>query len=508
MIRGAAVPALALALAAGCGGSMVATSGPRQVDIPVAEGPHFKAGASGAARQGVPASGTSKDSPFPRVARFKLPNGLEVAVVTARALPVVQARLVVRAGGADAAPGVAILTAELSKDGGTLALPSAELVRRIATLGADLGVSTGFDATVFSLPLIKEQLGEGLSLLAQVVREPRFDEGELRKLKARATDRATDEARSDGSVAALHLAFLELFPEKSAYAFYGALPSQIVRVDGGAIREFHRSFYVPKATTLVLAGDLDEAEAKKLVEQHFGAWTGGDRPKLERAAPRPRSKLRVVVAHRARSLQSDIFVATLGPARKSESWAALRVTNQVLGAGTASRLSNDLREHRGLADTTNVRTFELATGEQPVLAYAAAETAKTGQAVTALLENLVRMSSSPPTSSETEIARSYVSHAFAIRMETIGSIADMVVLQDEFGLPDGYWDAYRRQLRKTEPSEVQAAARMLHPIDRALVVVAGDADAIAPELAKLGDVTVVDPEKEFKTMRTIPQATK
>ena len=48
----------------------------------------------------------------------------------------------------------------------------------------------------------------------------------------------------------------------------------------------------------------------------------------------------------------------------------------------------------------------------------------------------------------------------------------------------------------------------MYTTDKALVVVAGDADVIAPELAKFGEVTVVDPEKEFKTMRTVPQVSK
>jgi hypothetical protein len=42
----------------------------------------------------------------------------------------------------------------------------------------------------------------------------------------------------------------------------------------------------------------------------------------------------------------------------------------------------------------------------------------------------------------------------------------------------------------------------------ALIVVAGDADVVGPELAKFGEVTVVDPEKEFKTMKTLPQVSK
>jgi zinc protease len=408
---------LVLASLIGCGGA-VASSGPNKVDIPITDGSQGgRTRASGGSLQSVPPSGAAKESPFPHVARFTLANGLSVAVVTAKALPVVQARLLVRAGSADGpTPAVAALTGALWKESGTRTFSSSELLRRIETLGADLGVVTGFDSTVFTMPLTKDQVGEGLSLLSQAVREPRFDDGALRKLKARATDLSEDQARSSGEWAALHVVFLELFPEKSAYGAYGNLPSQIAKVDGSAVRDFHRRFYVPKGATLVLAVDIEEADAKALAERHFGAWTGGEPIKVERAAPRAPSKLRVVIAHRPKSVQSDIFVAGLGPGRKSDSWAAVRVANQVLGGGAASRLFNDVREQRGLAYVTSAQAFELASGEQPILAYAGTETAKTSQTTLALLENLGRMSSSPPTSAETDGARGYVADVFAIQM--------------------------------------------------------------------------------------------
>ena len=504
---------LALALAAvllgGCA-TRAATSGPSKVDIPVADGSHpGRRGAPSTARQAAPPSGASKESPFPHVARFTLANGLTVAIVPSRALPIVQARLLVHVGSADgASPALATLTADLLKEGGTRALSSGELVRRIETLGSSLGITTGADATVLAMPLTKDQVSEGLSLLSQVVREPRFDEGELRKTKARAVDSAEEAARGDGAFDSLHLVFRELYPDRSGYASWGLLPSQITKIDGAAIRELHRRFYVPKASTLVLAGDLDEAEGKALAERHFGTWTGGDRPRTERAAPRLPARTRVIIAHRPKSAQSDVTIATLGPARSAEGWPAVRVANQVLGGGIASRLFGDVREQRGLAYVTEARAYELASGEQPILVHAATETAKTSLAATALLENLARMVAAPPSSSETEAARAYVSDVFAIRMESLASIADLVVLQDEFGLPDGAWDAYRKQLRAIEPSQVEAAAKKLYPVEKVLVVVAGDADVVAADLAKLGDVTVVDPEKEFKTMRTIPQAAK
>jgi zinc protease len=504
--------ALALVLTASscsvvaCGGTQVATFGPTKVDIPVADTTKKpKAAHATAARQKPPGAGVAKESPFPSVTRAKLANGLGVSVVTSHTLPIVQIRVVVHAGsGYGPAPGVAEITAEMLKDGGTRALTSAELVRRVETLGANLSVSTDFDATVIGTAVTKDHLGEALALLSQVVREPRFDAAELKKLKDRETDEAEDVARSSGAWTATRIMFQELYPAKSPYATYGLVPSEIAKIDGAQIRDFHRRFYVPKATELVLAGDVDADAAKALADRDFGKWTGGDPPKVDFAAPRATPARRVVIAHRPKSVQSDVFVALVAPERKEADWAAIRVANQVLGGGVASRLFADVREQRSLAYRTSAQIYEMAHGPQPLVVYAGTQTPKTAQAVTGLLENLAKMTTSPPTSSETDTASRYLSDIFAIRMETIGSIADMVVMQDTLGLPDGYWDTYRKELRATNAGQADAAAKKLYPASGGLIVVAGDADVIGPELARFGEVTVVDPEKEFKTVRTLP----
>lgn len=500
---------LLVASGAACGPPPAASFGPKKVEIPVSDGARRADLSAPGGGSSAPPSGAFKESPFPSVATSKLANGMGVDVVTSRALPIVQVRVLVRAGsGYGATPGVATLTGDMLKDGGTRAMSSADLLRRVETLGADLSVGTDFDATVLSMAVTKDQLPEALSILSQVVREPRFDGDELRKLKARTVDELEDEARSSGAYTASRLVFRELFPEKSAYGTYSLVPSEVAKVDGAAIRDFHRRFYVPRSATLVVAGDVDAATVKALAERTFGSWTGGDPPRVELAPPHAPPRPRVLIAHRPKSVQSDIYVAMIAPARKTPGWAAVRVANQVLGGGVASRLFSDVREQRSLAYRTNAQILEVAHGEQPLVVYAGTETGKTAQAVAGLLENLARMTASPPTAAETEGARRFLSDIFAIRMETIGSIADMVVTQETLGLPEGYWDAYRKEVRAVEPVEAEAAAKKLYTTQQAIIVVAGDADVIAPELARYGEVTVVDPEKEFKTMRTVPQVTK
>jgi predicted Zn-dependent peptidase len=397
---------------------------------------------------------------------------------------------------------VAELTTAMLKDGGTRSMTSAEVLRRVETLGSDLLVRTESDASVLGLALTKDTLDAGLSILSEVVREPRFDPEELRRLRSRATDDAANAARASGTWTATWLMFRELFPPKAPYAIHDALPSQLAKVDLAAIRDFHRHFFVPKAATLVLAGDVDEATAKDLAQRHFGAWTGGEPPRLDFPPPRLPNKRRIVLAHRPKSVQSDVLVAVIAAPRHDQHWPAVRVANQVLGGGVASRLFSDVREQRSLAYATHSQIQELAHGPQPLVLDAGTQSSRTADAVSGLLENLLRLSTSPPSPTETVAARRFLDDVFAIRMETTRAIAELVVTQETFGLPPDYWDQYRGALRDTDAT---AAADAVSTLDagHAVVVVAGDADIIGPSLARMGDVDVVDPEKEFKPMRTI-----
>lgn len=485
-----------------CGGASDHPQVPQHADIPIGVQPTPPAATS--TRESPPAPLASKDSPFPAISRSKLANGLEVATVTSHALPIVQVRLVIHAGAGyvPTLPGVADLTGQMLKDGGTRTLSSAELLNRVESLGADLDIGTDEDATTISLGVTKDKLPEALGLMAEVVGGPRFDESEFKKLKKRETDEAEDRARSSGGWAAAHAQMRELYAATSPYASYGATPAELTKVTMPAVKDFYKKFFVPKNATLVMAGDLDDGAAK-LVESKFSTWTGGEPPKVDFPAAIPPKGTRVLLVDRPKSAQSDINVSSLAPERNSPAWPQIRVANQVLGGGVAGRLFLDVREQRSLAYSTGSRIMEVAHGQQPFTAYAGTQTMKTGLAVQGLIDNLEKIKSGV-TDNEIASAERYLSDIFAVRMETIGAIAGMVATQVELGLPDGYWDQYRAAVKQVTTAQASDWANKLASAPGWLIVVSGDAEVIGTPLSHFGEVTVLDPEQEFKTVRTIP----
>ena len=495
---------LALLVSAACGGGAAATNGPPHLDIPVPPSDSATT-TTGAAKTTVPPSSASKPSPFPTVVRGKTANGLAVAVAEAHALPIVQIRLMVRAGSGYGAPSVASITAEMLKEGGTKATTSAKFLEKLESIGASLDVDVDQDRTVFSVGVTKSHADAALSLLAEMITTPRFDDGELKKLRARFGDDASEAVHASGQFMAMRVLYRELFAETNPYSIFGSLPGEIAKVGGADVRAFHAKYYVPSNAEVVVCGDVTLDETMKWVEPKFAAWKGGTAPAPQFPPAIAPAGLRVLVAHRPKSVQSDVFVAKIAPPRNAADWADLRVATHVLGGGVASRLFLDVREHRSLAYQTRAGIQELRVGPQPVVAYAGTQTPKTLDAVNGILENLEKIASGGVDASETQSATRYLSDVFAIRLETVANIADYVVLQDALGLGDGYWDQYRAEVRTVDAARASAAAKKLFGGPGTLIVVAGDADVIAQPLAKLGEVTVVDPEKDFRTVRTVAQ---
>jgi predicted Zn-dependent peptidase len=460
-------------------------------------------------RESPPESGPARESPFPKIEHQDLPNGLGLDVVSLRTLPVVQIRVLVKSGTAADGDltGLANMTAKMLKDGGAGRWSSKDLLAKIETLGADLGIEVGPDSTVLSLAVAKAHFDEAVDLLGSVVREPRWDEQEFGKLKKRQTQKVADKAKSSGSWAATMLMWRELYRLPTGvhpYASYDATPSELARITTKTCRDFYQKNFTPKNATIVVGGDIDADASRKAVERAFGTWKGGEVAPATFAEATPPERLKIVLADRPKSAQSDIYVASLGPARKDESWAAVKVANQILGGGVSGRLFLDVREKRSLAYNTRSSVGELARGPSPITAYAGTQTAKTGLAVQALLENLKRISTEPASNEELDTARRYLADIFAVRMETVGAVSDMVVSLRALGLPDDYYDAYRKEIRDTD------ADHALHGIaehvreGHAVIAVAGDAERIAPVLSHFGDVVIYNPEKEFERVRSIP----
>jgi len=456
-----------------------------------------------------PPAGIAADAKFPTIHHTRLDNGLELRVVSRKNYPIIELRLVLFSGVSSDGrePGVASIAGELLKAGGAGPWSAAALSERAESLGASLEVVTERDSTRITMAVTTADLDAALDLIGAVAQKPRFQPSEFDKLKQRELERVRNSAKASAGWAASMVLYRELFDLPTAihpYAHYDAKPGELEKLSLASCKRWYQTNVTPENATLVIAGDVEPSAAEAAARRVFSVWKGEKPSNLTFQTPLAPEGRTVWLVDRPHSAQSQIYVAGLGPERSTPDWPALAATNQILGGGVAGRLFLDVREKRSLAYGTGSSLEEPAHSPVPIVLSAGTQTAKTGLALQALLENLAQISSAAPSDAEVSRASRSLSDSFLFRTETLGAVADLTAKLAVLGLPDDYYDTYRAALRGLDNATVSEAARKYFALKNPVMVVAGDAARIALPLSHFGKVVVIDPQNDFQPGRSLP----
>lgn len=430
---------------------------------------------------------------FPDFERHRLDNGLSVWLVPLRDRELVSVHLLTDAGAAaeeEARGGIAALTAQLLVTG-TERLDAAAFAETTERLGIEVSSESSWDSARAGFVALGERLDAGLDLLAEMIRTPRLDEGELDRLKG---ERLNDilQSRADPGRLADECFLRELFAEGIPYGRFSAgSPETVEALTVDDARAFHASRYAPGTAHLVIAGAFDPSVALSAIERHLGGWTGSG-PGHRKIEPRTRGGRRVVLVDRPGSVQSELRVGHLGIDRHDPRYFPATVMAALLGGVFGSRLNLRLREELGY--TYGARcSFDPRRAAGPFTASAAVQTEVTTDAVRELLAQLDRMRDAAPGEAELAEVRDFLIGVFPLRFETTAGIAGAIEPLAIYGLPDDYWQTYRERIEAVGTAEVHEVARDLVRPDEALILLTGDASRVRDELegASFGPLEVI-----------------
>lgn len=203
------------------------------------------------------------------------------------------------------------------------------------------------------------------------------------------------------------------------------------------VRRFFRIFYAPNNATMVIAGDFDRAEARRLVQQYFGPIPrGGEVPRRPTPAP--------VVLERERRVDVEagvelprIYLAWPTPKYFAPGDAELDIVANLLTHGASSRLFRRLVREQQIA--SNVSAFQ--SSMELASMFIVTVTGRPGQSPEALLRatdaELDALRAQPPGADEFERARIDLTTSLLFSIESISNRADRLNLyRQHVGEPD------------------------------------------------------------------------
>lgn len=338
-------------------------------------------------------------------ASFTLSNGMQVVVIPDHRTPVVTEMIWYKVGSADETPGKSGLAHFLEHlmFKGTSKHPAGEFSQTVLRVGGNENAATSVDYTNYYQRVPKEQLPTmmefeadrmtGLVLKDENVLPER--DVVLEEYNMRVANNP-DARLNEQIMAALYLNHPYGRPVIGWH-------QEIEKLDREDALAFYRRFYAPNNAILVIAGDVDAAEIRPLVERNFGSIPAQPAIPARRVRPQepePAAPRTVTLADprvEQPSMRRYYLVPSATTAAAGES-AALDVLAQLMGSGSNSYLYRALVVDKPLAVSANASyssisldptQFAISAAPRPGISFAEVEQAVDG-VIASVAQNPIR----------------------------------------------------------------------------------------------------------------------
>ncbi|RRU11929.1 pitrilysin family protein [Stenotrophomonas sp. 278] len=449
---------------------------------------------------GVPQTKEFPELKFPQLHRATLKNGTQVILAERHDIPVVQFSYEFPGGfTADQGrkSGTANFTMDLMGEGagklGALAFADAADM-----LGASMGASASLDSASVYLSALKENLAPSLALYADMLRTPRFEQGEIDRVKATWIAGIQQEKVNPNAVAMRVLPPL-LYGKGHPYAipFTGSgREADIQSLTREDLVDFHRDWLRPEQGTLIVVGDTTLKEIVPLLNRQLGDWKStGPAPQVKAAVDVARpAKGRVFLIDQPGAVQANLFAGQVVPSTLDAGATRFDIANGVLGGDFTSRLNMNLREEKHWS--YGARSSASSTlGQRPWMAMAPVQIDKTGEAMAEMRREIADFASAaePVTAPEVTRIRNIQTLSLPGAYETASAVMGTISGIVRYQRPDDYVFKRKAEIEAMTPAQVQQAAATLDPNALTWVVV-GDLKQTEKEVRalNLGEVTVID----------------
>lgn len=275
---------------------------------------------------------------------YDLPNGLHVILHEDHATPIVTVSVMYHVGSKNEDPtrtGFAHFFEHLLFEGSEN-IGRGEYMKLVQANGGQLNANTSQDRTFYFETMPSNQLELALWMESERMFHAKIDEVgvETQRKVVKEEKKQSYDNRPYGQL--LNVVFDNLF---TTHPYRWTPIGKEQYIDEAKISEFldfYKTFYVPNNAVLVIGGDINEAQAKQLIEKYFATI-----PKGTKAIPRPTAVEPVQTAEKRTTFYDNIqlpavIIAYHGAAMGTDDFYALQLLNQLLSQGKSSFFQKEI----------------------------------------------------------------------------------------------------------------------------------------------------------------------
>lgn len=435
-----------------------------------------------------PGPATPHPLSLPQVERFTLRSGLPVLAITSDTAPTFFAQLAIKAGRKDEPRdkvGLANFVASMMTRG-VRGMSGDKLTATMEKAGAQLSANASYEATLVTCHGPASGANACLRAVADMASAPSFPAAAINDVRQE-LDAAARQAHADpGQLANLH--FQNALWGEGHVRGWPISEDSIGAITRADLVAWQRAWFSPDNAVLVVVSPEPRAALQRTLERTLGRWRARRRHQAQSSshAPPALTGLRIRLVDVPGLAQAQIRIGGFGVSHRDPDFFAATVVNQILGGvGGPSRLARAL--HAAFGDQVAASTsFDRNLERGAFVAAAAAPADKAVAVARTMMAQIGKMSAEGPTDREVAGAVVTLVGGYETRLESPQQIASAVLAAALHGLPPTYVRDFGVELGEVSGQAARASAARWLDGKNLVVVIAGDARRIEPQLKEAG----------------------
>lgn len=430
-------------------------------------------------RSKMPEPGPAPKVTLGEAKKFKLKNGLTVIMVENHKLPRINATLTI-----DNPPKTEGEKAGLSSMMGSLLgrgtpnISKDDFNERIDFLGASVSFGS---SSAFASSLTK-YFPEVLGLMADGVKNSQFTQEEFDKEQKVTLDNLKSNEKSV-TAAARRVERVLTYGNNHPFGEYTSKKS-VENISLADVKNEYNTYYRPNNAYLIITGDFNYKELKKLVKNLFKDWEAGAIPSQNIPAVKEVENTEIYFVNMPNAVQSE--VAIINPVKLTlgdEDYFPALLANEILGGGGTARLFMNLREDKGYT----YGSYSSISQSRYVSRFRASASVRnmvTDSSVVEIMKEINKIRYKKVTAEELENAKQAYIGSFVINSQNARTAANYALNREIYNLPDDFYETYLAKINAVTLDDVQNAAIKYFRGDKARIFITGKGMDVLKNLEK------------------------
>ncbi|MFG3693841.1 M16 family metallopeptidase [Stutzerimonas stutzeri] len=398
---------------------------------------------------------------------FMLDNGLKVIVREDHRAPVVVSQLWYKVGSSYESPGQTGLSHALEHMmfKGSGKLEAGEASRILRELGAEENAFTSDDYTAYYQVLARDRLAVAFELEADRLASLKLPADEFaREIEVIKEERRL---RTDDKPSALAFERFKAmaYPASGYHTPTIGWMADLERMSVEELRRWYERWYVPNNATLVVVGDVTQAEVRELADRYFGPISSRPVPEAKRPLELDEPGERRLTLHVKTQVPSLIMAfntPSLATSETPREIHALRLISALLDGGYSARLPQQLERGEELVTSASAWYDAYARGDSLFVLSATPNRQKDRSledVEAGLWKQLEQLKQSAPSQEELERVRAQVIAGLVYERDSISQQATTIGQLESVGLSWRLMDEELSALEAVTADDIQQAAR-------------------------------------------------